>query len=179
VPSGIPEFRYTRERNADPETNFGREQELIKFYFSETTDRYLMIAIFSHFNEFAIATQRPSKSNTVANEEDCHTWTEYLHYPQYFMVNGNCVLPNKPLSFFADIEGNYVSPSDKPLPSRATKISVELISVTKEWFEYNKIENKQPDGLDHLVLPPQKAYTNIKNGYGLIYGSNGIKTDLF
>jgi hypothetical protein len=53
-----------------------------------------------------------------------------------------------------------------------------LSSVTKEWFEYSKLEAEQPEGIDRLVLPPQMAFSNIRNGYGMVYGVNTIEVIL-
>lgn len=179
VPTSVPQFTYERKGNVEPEIPMQGKFDLITLKIRNPERKYFMFNIRTRFREYEYTFMDAAKSNVVANEENCHTTTALYSNPSYFLVNPVCVSEQTPLSFFINVEKNFGTPDGKWETLRANKVSVEVVAITQEWFEYNKIENKQPDGLDHLVLPPQKAYTNIKNGYGLIYGSNGIKTDLF
>ena len=94
------------------------------------------------------------------------------------MMNGECVPVNSPLDFFVVTGNGGRLPDGSWGYDRAHKVTMLLAAYTEEWFLYNKVEYKQPEGLDHLVLPPQKAYTNVKNGYGIIYGYHAVEMEL-
>ena len=91
----------------------------------------------------------------------------------FFLFSNRCLpLSGKQLKFyvvsdvtFAEANGIYIT---KPAQMMKLRIGV----VNKAFYEFAKARYNQPEGLDLLVLPPQMVFTNIKNGYGLIFASN-------
>lgn len=185
VPVSVPEFRYTWKRDADPERNSGSgPQDYIAFYFKANErlpDTYLTMAFRASFSDNALsAYSYPAATNLVANEEECHTSGISFdrEFAYQFMMNGACIPADAPLGFFVSSSKLDSRPGFGREYIRAHTLTLQMAAVTKEWFRYNQIEEKQPEGLDHLVLPPQEAYTNVKNGYGIIYGYNAILTTI-
>lgn len=183
VPLSVPEFQYIRKRNAEPETSAG-PRDHIAFYFKENGQlhrSYLILGFNASFTDDSRpAYADPSADNRVANEEDCHTWADFYDrtFGYLFMMNGACIPYDAPVSFYVPVAKYVSGPNSKGEYVRARTIRLLMASVSREWFIYNRIEEKQPEGLDHLVFPPQEAYTNVKNGYGIIYGYTAIQTDL-
>lgn len=185
VPASVPEFRYTLKKDADPErSTYGGLQDYIAFYFKASDhlqDIYLTVAFRSSFNDdMRSASYYPAAANLVANEEDCHTSGSSFDrdFGYLFMMNGACIPAETPLGFFVSNSKYVPQPDFRGEYVRAHTLTLQMASISKEWFRYNQVEEKQPEGLDHLVLPPQEAYTNVKNGYGIIYGYNAIQTAL-
>lgn len=156
-------------------------QDLVSLRFTgDLHNAYLTLGFLAYFEEHSWPFDWPAMDNIVANEEDCHTWTSLYEQPygQLFMMNGECVPSHTPLSFFV-VTGSGRRLSDGSWSyDRARKVTMFLAASTREWFLYNQTEYKQPEGLDHMVLPPQKAYTNVKNGYGIIYGYHAVEIEL-
>ncbi len=183
VPASVPEFTYIRKRDAEPEKNSATvpHQDLISLRFAGNLhNSYLTLGFMAYFEENNWPFKWPALDNIVANEEDCHTWGSFYDrsYGELFMMNGECISVNTSLGFFVSTGNLTTLPDGSWGYDRARKITMLLASSTKEWFLYNQIEYKQPEGLDHMVLPPQKAYTNIKNGYGIIYGYHATEIEL-
>lgn len=183
VPASLPEYTYARQRDAEPERNFAGSpyQDRISLRFTGNIHRtYLTLGFLAYYEEHNWPFNWPAMDNIVANEEDCHTWSSFyeLPYGRLFMMNGDCIPVNAPLSFFV-VTGNGSRLADGSWGyERARKVTMQLACSTKEWFLYNQMEYKQPEGLDHLVLPPQKVYTNVKNGYGIVYGYHAQEIEL-
>lgn len=183
VPAGLPGFTYTRKRDAEPEKDAATRphQDLVSLRFTGNLhNSYLIVGFLAYFTAHNWPFYWPATDNIVANEEDCHTRSSFYDrtYGEMFMMNGDCVPADTPLGFFVSTGVWTLFPDSSWGYDRARKITLLLASSTREWFLYNQVENKQPEGLDHLVLPPQKAYTNIKNGYGIIYGYHAAQIEL-
>lgn len=180
ISSSIPNFSYTRKRDVEPELNIGQgTQDLITLYFKESeqlANSYFEFKMYAIFPEISLSTNYPSKANPVFQEEDCNVYL-YTSSGTSLMMKGACIIPNTSLSFFVLTEFNIINNN---LPQHLTnpKVKMKLATVSKEWFYYNQQMENQPEGIDHLVLPPQQAYTNIKNGYGIIYGYNSVEIEL-
>lgn len=185
VPVSVPEFKYLRQRNAGTGINTGSgPHDHITFYFKEN-DRlhgsYLVLGFNTIYtDESRPASGYPSADNRIANEEDCHTWGSFYDrtFGDLFMMNGACIAFDEPLGFYVPVAKYVSAPGSKGEYVRARTVRLLMAAVSREWFMYNRTEEKQPEGLDHLILPPQEAYTNVKNGYGVIYGYTAIQTDL-
>ncbi len=174
-----------RTQNVVPQINHQTPQDLVSLYFTKEdafSDKYFSIKLMSYYaNDTLSSYPYASADNIPANEEDCHTWgtepekpkynavIEAFLYPQsrVFLMSNQCLpAPQIPLKFYIETATGY------DYTDRVLKVTARIGVVSKEYFEYAKIENKQPEGVDHLVLPPQRALTNVKNGYGLIFASN-------
>ena len=56
--------------------------------------------------------------------------------------------------------------------SRVKGIEIIAGKVTREIFDLQKANNRNPEGLDLLVTAPQIYHSNIQDGYGLVTASN-------
>lgn len=157
VPAAVPEFTYIRKRDAEPEKYQGSNQDLISLYFGKKPDNtYLSLAFRAFFEDRVLPATWPAGDNRVAKEEDCYTWGNFYDrtYGELFMMNGACVPVNTPLGFLVNTNTRVPLSDGTWVNQKAWKITMLLAVFTKEWFLYNQIEYKQPEGLDHLVLPP-------------------------
>ena len=185
VPLELPDMTAIRTRDVVPQMNHQTPQDLISLYFTKEDamlDRYFSIKLTSYYvNDTLSSYPYAAADNIPANEEDCHTWGIEAEKPKYndvikvilypqsrvFLMSNQCLpAPAIPLKFYVENGSGY------NYTNRALKIAARVGVISKDFFEYAKIENKQPEGVDHLALPPQKALTNVKNGYGLIFASN-------
>ncbi|WP_373331119.1 DUF4249 domain-containing protein [Salmonirosea aquatica] len=186
VPSDVPDIEVVRIRNVPGEINHQTRQDLVSLYFTgqqPKLESYYTLTILSYYEQDTIsAGPYGAADNIPAKEEDCHTWaTEKIstfynevtgrtfdRSASVFFVKSKCLPDSKtPIKFYIETgKGNF----DKP--KWASKVTMRIGVVTKNAFDYAKIEYDQPEGIDLLVLPPQRALTNIKNGYGLIFASN-------
>lgn len=184
VPADLPDVTIQRTLGVQGQINHDSPQDLLSLYFSakdQGQERYFSFLFLSYFEKDTVtAGAYGSADNIPAQEEDCHTWSTekipsfyevngktYQHVANVFLMNSKCLpSPNTPLDFFIHKDPRGTPPA--PPIHTILKIGV----VTKEAFDYAKIEYDQPEGVDLLVLPPQRALTNIKNGYGLIFASN-------
>lgn len=186
VPADLPDLTILRTRKVPGEINYNSPQDLISLYFTKAdrlNEKFFAFKFMSYYPKDT-ASSKPygTADNIPANEEDCHTWAEekrsaystllnqtFNRTDMVFLMTNKC-LPesNVPLKFFVET-GKVPTSGDT---TWAQKLTLRIGSVTRESFEYAKIEYEQPEGIDHLVLPSKKTLTNIKNGYGLIFGSN-------
>lgn len=185
VPVELSGMTAIRTKNVVPQINHQTPQDLISLYFTKEDallDKYFSIKLTNYYeNDTLSSYPYASADNIPANEEDCHTWGIEVEKPKYndnlkaivypqsrvFLMSNQCLpAPAVPVKFYVE------NGTDLNATIRALKVIVRVGVVSRDFFEYAKIENKQPEGVDHLVLPPQKALTNVKNGYGLIFASN-------
>lgn len=185
VPLALPDMTAIRTRDVVGQMNHQTPQDLISLYFTKEDallDRHFSIKLTNYYVDDTLSSYPyASADNIPANEEDCHTWGIEVEKPEYndilkaivypqsrvFLMSNQCLpAPVVPLKFYVENGSGYNS------TIRALKVVVRIGVISSDFFEYAKIENKQPEGVDHLVLPPQKALTTVKNGYGLIFASN-------
>jgi hypothetical protein len=187
IPSDLPDVTVERTRNVPGEINHQTAQDLVSLYFTEQqaeTESYYTLTFLSYYEKDTLpAYSYGATDNIPAKEEDCHTWaTEKIstYYNEalgrtldrsasLFLMKSKCLPdPKNAIKFY--VETGKGDPQRDP--QWASKVTMRIEVVTKEAFDYAKIEYDQPEGADLLVLPPQRALTNIKNGYGLIFASN-------
>lgn len=186
VPLGLPDIRAVRTQNVPGEINHQTPQDLVSLYFTGNqteVEKYFTLTFLSYYEKDTVsANPYGALDNIPAKEEDCHTWANekistyyskatgitFDRFASVFLMKSLCLPdPKTPIKFYIETgKGTFNN------PQRASKITMRVEVVTKEAFDYAKIEHNQPEGVDHLVLPPQRALTNIKNGYGLIFASN-------
>lgn len=186
IPLDLPDITAERIRNVPGEINHQTPQDLVSLYFTEPdeAERYYALTFLAYFEKDTLSgSPYGAVDNIPAKESDCHTWArekigtfyvealerEFDRFATLFLMKSKCLPgPKVPLKFYIETsKGN--SQRD---PQWASKVTMGIEVVTKEVFDYAKIEYDQPEGMDHLVLPPKRAFTNIKNGYGLIFASN-------
>ena len=187
VPLDIPDITVVRTRNVIGEINHQTPQDLVSLYFTEQqpqVEKYFTLTFLSYYEKDTVsASPYGATDNIPAKEEDCHTWaTEKIstfysevagltfdRVASVFLMKSKCLPdPKTPIKFYIQTgKGSFNAD-----PRWASKVTMKIGVVTKEAFDYAKIEYDQPEGVDLLVLPPQRALTNIKNGYGLIFASN-------
>ncbi|ACT94647.1 DUF4249 domain-containing protein [Dyadobacter fermentans] len=186
VPLNLPDVEIVRTRNVPGEINHQSPQDLVSLYFKEQQadpEKYYTLTFLSYYEKDTLsANTYGATDNIPAKEEDCHTWASekissvyievlggtFDRFASVFLVKSKCLPdPGIPIKFY--VEAGRGTLDD---PRLALKTTMRLEVVTKEAFDFAKIEYDQPEGVDHLVLPPQRALTNIKNGYGLIFASN-------
>lgn len=185
VPAEVSEVTAIRTHDVVPQMNHQTPQDLVTLFLTNkdaSSYKYLSIKLMSYYKSDTLSSYPyASADNIPANEEDCHTWGTEPEKPKYnavikaylfpqsrvFLMSSQCLpVPAIPLKFYVETATGY------NYTERALKVTARIGVVSKEYFEYAKIENKQPEGVDHLVLPPQRALTNVKNGYGLIFASS-------
>lgn len=186
VPSQLPEIKVERTRNVPGEINHQTPQDLVSLYFTkqppvETTYSLYFQAYYQQ--DTLAAYPYGAIDNIPAKEKDCHTFlrekigTRYNEILQRYsdrvlskLLMKSACLPDAttPLKFF--VESGKGNPNTDP--KSALKLTMSIEVVTHEAFDYAEVEYDQPEGIDLLVLPTQKAVTNVKNGYGLIYAAH-------
>lgn len=174
IPEAIPNMKFTIQKNTQPELNPNTPQNLVSIQFNEPIDNSFMeISFLSHFSTVSSSGAFFSARNSMTSDKDCYEFTHSFSdlYRRNFLFNGACVAANSPLRFSLMAQRSFYNPQTNEGGTQyVQRISMKLATFSKAWFTYTKVIENQPDGLDLLVLPPQKAYTNIKNGYGLVYG---------
>jgi len=193
VPLELPDVIAVRTRNVPGEINHQTAQDLVSLYFTKQkpeTESYYTLTFLSYYEKDTIpAYSYGATDNIPAKEEDCHTWATEVISTYYnevlgrtldrsaslFLMKSKC-LPDPKTAIKFYVETGKGDPQRDPL--WASKVTMRIEVVTKEAFDYAKIEYDQPEGVDLLVLPPQRALTNIKNGYGLIFASNEKVIDI-
>lgn len=186
VPSQLPELKVERIKNVLGEINHQTPQDLVSLYFTKQPPAAATYSLFfqAYYPQDTVpAYAYGAIDNIAAKEKDCHTFLREkmgTHYNEIlkryvdatrttFLMKSTCLpSPTTPIKFF--IESGRGNPNTDP--KSASKITMSIEVVTKETFEYAKVEYDQPEGIDLLVLPTQKAVTNVKNGYGLIYAAH-------
>jgi hypothetical protein len=182
IPSNteIPKISYELKRGVTGIVNPTVPQDLLSLYFGKGSEAketfYLLSFLFYYRSGINYAQVWPAYDNVVANEEGCLIRTingEGKNRAFTYILSSRC-LPAEgiPLKFFLQTGNGIIDPDKKLVYEQPWKIEMGIGTVSKDWFEYATIESKQPEGLDYLVLPPQAAYTNIINGYGMLFASN-------
>lgn len=185
VPLELPQVTIIRSNDVTPQSNYQTPQDLLSFYFREEdalSERYFSIKLMSYYaNDTISSYPEASADNIAAHEEDCHAWAIEVEKPKYyedidilvspqspvFLMSNQCLPePDIPLKFYIETGSGF------NYTNRALKVTARIGAISKDFFEHTKIEGKQPEGVDHLVLPPQKALSNISNGFGLVFASN-------
>lgn len=180
VPASQPELRYVREADVPGTTLPFVPQDQISLYFPAQgglVDTYIAVGFLATYQDAAIPSNWPTADNIVVNEQDCHAWVSDpdKEFGKLFLMNGACIPSGSPLRFSV-ATGNFSKPPNSQGEyERTDKLTMVLATVSSEWFTYSQVEGRQPEGLDHLVLPPQVAYSNIRNGYGIVYGINKVR----
>lgn len=183
VPASLPELRYEREADVPGTTLPFVPQDQISLYFQARQDlvnTYVAVGFLAIYKDAAIPSNWPSADNIVFNEQDCHAWVSDpdQEFGKLFLMNGACI-PAESAVRFSVATGNFSKPPNSQGEyDRAEQLTMLLATVSREWFNYCQVEGRQPEGLDHLVLPPQVAYSNIRNGYGIVYGINTVRIPL-
>lgn len=186
VPLDLPDVSVVRIRNVPGEINQQTPQDLISLHFTEQdrdVEKYFSLLFLSYYEKDTVsANLYGATDNIPAKEEDCHTWADekistyysevagitFDRFASAFLMKNTCLPdPKIPIKFYIQTGKGALNN-----PQWALKVTMRIQAITKEAFDYAKIEHDQPEGVDHLVLPPQRALTNIKNGYGLIFASN-------
>jgi hypothetical protein len=178
IPAEVPKFTFTRTKNVPPHYASQGKFDLINLHITNDEKYFLMINISAKFKEYDFPFFQPSRSNFGFKEDNCYTSSAAGTAKPYYFINPLCQPPSSPLGFYVQTQMGMSLPNMPMEVVDASSVSIELVAISKTWFDYTALESKQPEGLDHMVLPPQKAFTNIHNGYGLIYGSNSLKTAL-
>ncbi|WP_353723028.1 DUF4249 family protein [Dyadobacter sp. 676] len=186
VPLDLPDVSVIRTRNVPGEINHQTPQDLISLYFTRNqsqVEKYFALTFLSYYEKDTVSANPYGALNNIpAKEKDCHTWANekistyynevagitFDRFASIFLVKSLCLPdPKTPIKFYIETnKGTFNNPQP------ASKVTMRVEVVTREAFDYAKIEHDQPEGVDHLMLPPQRALTNIKNGYGLIFASN-------
>lgn len=73
---------------------------------------------------------------------------------------------------------NYATDSMRSERELASKLVLRVGKATQSWFAWSRIDNNQPTDIENWLLTPQKTFTNIENGYGLVYASNETLIDI-
>lgn len=186
IPLDLPDITVVRTRNVPGEINHQTPQDLASIYFTaqqSQPEKYFTLTFLSYYEKDTVsANPYGATDNIPAKEEDCHTWANekistyhsevagitFDRFASVFLMRSTCLPdPKTPIKFYIQTGKGTLNN-----PQWAPKVTMRVEVVTKEAFDYAKIEYDQPEGVDHLVLPPQRALTNIKNGYGLIFASN-------
>lgn len=178
IPEQVPTFTYTRTRDVPPVYYSEGRSDLLHFQINNPDNYYLMVNISGRFKNYDMSFIQPARDNFGSNEEGCYTLSAFGTGTPYYFINPACLSLSSPVGFYVKTQLRLSFPNSPPEVVSASSFSIELVAISKSWFDYTALESKQPEGLDHMVLPPQKAYTNIHNGYGVIYGSHSIKTAL-
>jgi hypothetical protein len=180
VPNAVPKLAFTRTKNAPSEFNPAQAFDMLSLRFEGgelLRSSYILVGFLSVFKEEMRSGFFLSKKSEVSTEDGCSSreYSRTTGFGNPALLRGACIL--SPVNFYIPANINGL-PAGLPTSNQVQEIRLLTAAVSKEWFHYNLIDQQQPEGLDHLVLPPQKAYTNVKNGYGIIYGFLGKITEI-
>lgn len=182
----LPKVSYEIQRGVTGIVNPLVPQDLLRLYFENSTETpeafYLLSFLFYYSSGESFAVVWPAYDNVVANEDGCLIGTinkgEGSRLFTYLVASQCLPAAATPLKFYLQTGLGRIKPDTGLVYEQPWKIEMRVGTVSKDWFDYATIESKQPSGLDYLVLPPLPAYTNISNGYGLLFASHEALIEL-
>jgi hypothetical protein len=182
VPRKLSQVAFERDRNVVGQINSSIRQDLLSISIgAQQEPLYYMLSFLAYFENHEYVSYWPAKDNVVAAEEDCFTWMndEKGRRDAIFLFSSLCLpLSKNELKFYVASEVTFNENGGIYVTRPAQKMEMRIGIVSKEFYQYAKTLYDQPEGVDLLVLPPQMAMTNVKNGYGLIFASNDQNIEL-
>lgn len=184
VPANRAEVQYKVKKNVrgvyDPREDYATVTLFFKNIQPEKD--FFVIGLQSVFEDRNQASVIPINDNVAATEENCTAFYSEKAQGEFFqpevtLFRGTCMpSAGKPLSFSIRMVTsrvlNSATDSMRIETEQASKILVRVGKATQDWFRWSQIQNSQPTDIESWLLTPQKTFTNIENGYGLVYASN-------
>lgn len=188
VPDAKPDFSYNIRKNVKGLNNPSIPQDLVSLYFFENKvpGRHHLISFLMHYEKEVRSDYWTSDDNFVSTEESCFARISDRsdgNSNNLFLFRGECMpKQGNPISFSLQVAAGRLDTSNNSIGrfffEYADKANMRVANVSQEWFMWAQSENQQPKGVDHFVLVPQETYTNVKNGYGVVYASNETSIDI-
>ncbi|WP_373513368.1 DUF4249 family protein [Persicitalea sp.] len=184
VPISRVEFEYKIKKDVSGVYYPIKNYALVSLYFKDIRPEkeYYVIGLVSVYKDKNISNMLFVNDNIAATEENClASYAERRQdkgfQPGVNLVRGECMpAQGNPLSISIKTLTSYFSrtnpDSSYVVREKASKLILRVGKATQNWFDWSQIENNQPTDVDFLFLTPQKTFTNIENGYGLVFASN-------
>lgn|GEM_PF-768580 len=178
LPDFLPTLHYEHTKDKSGTINAHTPQDEFKVWLNannEPDDNYYLFGLRAVFDEPHFSQSWPSADNTTLNEDECSTnggKNRGENQYGYYLIKGSCFPGNNlPLKIYLETArerwvNNVIE------YERAKRIEIIAGKVTKEVFDLQKANNRNPEGLDLLVIAPQLYHSNIKGGYGLVTASS-------
>ena len=190
VPATGVEVRYNIEKNVCGVFDDRKIYALVKVYFNtiRPENEIFVLSLVSVYSDRNIANILFINDNIVATEESCTASYAVRRKgedpkPGVTLIKGSCMpVPGDPISIsISTVTSTRVNPGTDSARSErepASKLVLRVGKATQSWFDWSRIDNNQPIDIDNWLLTPQKTFTNIENGYGLVYASNETLIDI-
>lgn len=184
VPASKAEVQYKIKKNVSGVYDPQKKYALVTLYFKNIQPEkdFIVIGLQSVFKALNQADVLPINDNVAATEENCTAFysgkvQDEVFQPEVTLFRGACMpAPGKPLSFSINTVTsrvvNSAIDSMRIETEQASKILVRVGKATQNWFDWSQIQNNQPTDIENWLSAPQKTFTNVENGYGLVYASN-------
>lgn len=184
VPASRAKFKYKIKKNVSGVYDPKKTYALVSLYFENILPEkdFFVIGIEGVYKDRNISNMLFVNDNVAATEESCIAYyadrrKDGEFQPRVTLVRGNCVpAQGNPISISINTVTSRIlnSATDSMMVEReqASKLILRVGNATQNWFKWSQIENNQPTDVDFLFLTPKKTFTNIENGYGLVYASN-------
>lgn len=184
VPDAKAEFQYKIKKNVSGVYDPKQTYALVSLYFNNVhpESEYYAISLVSVYKDQNLSDVLFINDNVAATEENCTaTYAERRRdkgrQPGVTLVRGNCMpAQGKPISISINTVTSRVvnsgTDSIRVQDEQASKLLLRVGKATQGWFKWSQVQSNQPTDVDFLLLTPQKTFTNIENGYGLVYASN-------
>lgn len=190
VPVSKPDFSYELRKDVKGLNNPNTPQDLVNLYFSESEvlSGFYLIAFTANYEKEVRSRYWTSNDNFASTEESCFAKFSdnsggYLN--NLTLLRGDCMpKQGNPISFSLEVAVGRIDTLNSKIGKfyfeYAHTANMRVANVSQEWFKWAQSENQQPKSVDHFVQVPQETYTNVKNGYGVVYASNetSIEIDL-
>ncbi len=184
VPATGVEVRYEIEKNVSGVFDDRKIYALVDVYFNtiRPENEIFVLDLVSVYSDRNIANNLFINDNIVATEESCTAYFALRRkgqerQPGVTLIKGSCMpVPGNPIgisiSTVTSRQVNYGTDSVRSEREPASKLVLRVGKATQSWFDWSRIDNNQPTDIENWLLTPQKTFTNIENGYGLVYASN-------
>jgi hypothetical protein len=100
-------------------------------------------------------------------------------FEAYILYNASCFGKQKKMGLVVDTYGTVQTPDKdgKYYSSQIDRLQATVVTFSEEYFIYAK-NIKVLEGIDNAFFEPQRTYTNVLNGYGVVVAMNK-KTVIF
>lgn len=178
LPDLLQTLRYEHTKDKGGSINNFIPQDEFKVWLNpnnEPDDNYYLFGLRAVFDEPHFSQSWPSVDNTTMNEAECSTdggrTRGEISY-SYYLIKGSCLPGNNlPLKIYLQT-ARALWVNNAIEYERVKGIEIIAGKVTREVFDLQKANNRNPEGLDLLVTAPQIYHSNIQDGYGLVTASN-------
>lgn len=187
VPRSLPKVSFELDRTVESIVNTNIKQWRISSQMEALQDNNLSKFYFQSFvttfpTEPLTISQFWEKSNVnTVEQNECNLRFD-LYLPDYMLntkiFSSDCLIDNKIRNeYYVEVERNIILNGEPFQIVKQEASEVEFIYgiASKEFYDFVKVENRQPGNIGRLWKEPVTTYSNVTGGYGVVYAIN-IKT---